>query len=325
MKNLDYYLTCDHDARAKTTFMSVTIGTAAGAVAIQFDLSPKAVGIICIAAAGLVEIVRAWGYKQPDERKEKNLKSVFRLRRSLILAPVSAMLFVAFAFLPVPKIEAAVIERKLRESADDPLQQQNIRDTTRALIHAETSDIKLHPSVVESTGKKFIEASKKSPDAWETAQQYLDYRSFLNSTFVPSPGQLTIWKDSHYQTSLNVKPNPIVGEHLPVRALSVSFAGGYVSPENSSRLEALSSPQSEGSGIGLFVVDGGADIIALDGMYMKNVIVRNSDVSYDGGPTRLENVYFVNCNFHFQRTPLAIDLGKAMLTSAPVSFPATHS
>jgi hypothetical protein len=218
-----------------------------------------------------------------------------------------------------------VVERRLKENANDPSHYQNTQDATRALIRAKMSNIKMNPSVVESTGRRFMEASVKSPDAWETAQQYLDYRSFLNANFVPSLGQLTPWKDSRYQSALHIKPSVFLDSPLPVRALSVSFAGGYVRPEHSARLEFLSNPQSETSGIGIFVIDGGADIVGLDDMYMKNVIVRNSTVEYDGGPVRLENVYFVNCSFHFQRTPIAVDLGKTMLASAIVTFPSTQS
>jgi hypothetical protein len=320
MTNLDYYLTCDHDARARTTLLSVIVGIAASAVAAQFDVPPRTVGIVCVMAVGIVEVARAQRYVQPRERKRITVDSPSAIRRSLILAPVSVLIFVAVSLLPIPRIEAAIIERKLKENADDPLNQQNIRDTTRALIHAETGKIKLQPSVVEHTGRRFIEASVENPHAWETAQQYLDYRSFLNASFVPSPSKLTVWKDSRYQANVNIKPNPVPSEHLPVRAFSVFFAGGYVSPQNSARLESFGNPQSESSGIGVFVIDGGADIVGLDGTYMKNVIIRNSEVEYDGGPVSLENVSFVNCKFHFQRTPLAIDLGKSILMSAMVSF-----
>ena len=84
----------------------------------------------------------------------------------------------------------------------------------------------------------------------------------------------------------------------------------------------LNSPQPEGSEFAFFVIDGGVDAVGLDGVYMKNVIIRNSGVVYSSGPVLLENVYFVNCTFKkgFQLTPSGRDLGIKLLSAASINF-----
>jgi hypothetical protein len=87
----------------------------------------------------------------------------------------------------------------------------------------------------------------------------------------------------------------------------VSFAGGHVPQEQSARLEFLTHPHLHGSGFGFFVIEGGDEAIVLDGMYIKNGIVRNARIIYNGAPMRLENVYFVNCSFRFPLPQRIVD------------------
>jgi hypothetical protein len=85
-------------------------------------------------------------------------------------------------------------------------------------------------------------------------------------------------------------------------------------------LELLDHPQPTGSGIGLFVIEGANGIIGLDGAYMKNVIIRNAEVSYSGGPVRLENVAFVNCTFRFTKNKPVVGLGEAILQANLINY-----
>lgn len=159
---------------------------------------------------------------------------------------------------------------------------------------------------------------------WGVAQEYLDYRSFLNNDLAPRPTLPTpgmyAWHKSRYMDSLNIRPGDHRRPGLIQRALSVTYAEGSAAPEESARLELLSRPQSVASNFGFIIIEGGVDSLALDNMYMKNVIMRNTDVFYDGGLTVLENVYFVNCRFHLGQTPTAAEFGKKVLSSPSVSF-----
>ena len=160
------------------------------------------------------------------------------------------------------------------------------------------------------------------PIAWKTLQQAADYRSFLNKDFVPTPANLTAWRDSKYRASLMLKPDPQMESGVAAR---IYFAGGVASNEGSARLEPLASPQTVSSDTGLFVVDGGIDAIVLDGIHMKNVVVRNARITYNGGPVRLENVSFVNCTFSFTKNKPTFKLGDAILQATQVNFSNTLS
>ena len=179
---------------------------------------------------------------------------------------------------------------------------------------------------VEDTGTRFLQVADQNPAAWPAVQEYLSYRSFLNSDSVPRVAELVpvpaitpATGTSKYRTTVSITALPPHSGHFP--AFEVFFAGGYASGDKSARLELLSNPQPEGSEFAYFIINGGEATIGLDGEYMRNVIIRNCDVSYSGGPVRLENVWFVNCVFHSYRhvMPESRKLGKVILAYAPVT------
>jgi hypothetical protein len=53
---------------------------------------------------------------------------------------------------------------------------------------------------------------------------------------------------------------------------------------------------------------------------MKNVIIRNAEVTYNGGSVRLENVAFVNCKFFFTKSKPTIKFGEAVMQANAVSY-----
>lgn len=60
--------------------------------------------------------------------------------------------------------------------------------------------------------------------------------------------------------------------------------------------------------------------ILLDGMRMRNIIIRNSNVEYRGGPVELEGVYFVNCKFQINPGHKGIGLATTLLASQRTLF-----
>lgn len=76
--------------------------------------------------------------------------------------------------------------------------------------------------------------------------------------------------------------------------------------------------QERTTGAAFIALDG--DEIILDGLEMKNVILRNVSVRYYGSPVMMDNVYFVNCTFTFPpqtRMPMVIRQFVQNLTTAP--------
>jgi hypothetical protein len=95
---------------------------------------------------------------------------------------------------------------------------------------------------------------------------------------------------------------------------------GKASPENSAKFEALNKPEKASSGSAWILFQSETEILALDGLYLKNVIIRDVTVEYRGGPLRLENVYFVNCEFISPLTARGRALNRALLASPSVKF-----
>jgi hypothetical protein len=300
MKNLDYYLNYDHNARAKTTHLSVISAAVIGAVVVQFDVSPKYVGIACIITAGIVEIARAWTYVQPHTRKVADSQPS-RIRRSLILAPAFFLVFLACWLLPVSGIEAAAVERKLKDTADDPLDPENLKETKRTLIRAEVSKVKIHPTVVQDAGNKFLNAAVNNPDnpdAWNATLAYVNYKSFLNTSLsvkVSSafPSGIKFTTTYHFLTPPGTSsPEFSVVGDVPAGGAESAQFGDIGKPDlNASNLIAND----------WIIAAGGA--LILDGMRFKKVIFRNVEIYYNGGPLEMNEVYCLGCTFNITQTP----------------------
>jgi hypothetical protein len=187
---------------------------------------------------------------------------------------------------------------------------------------AKSVNAKLAPSALNNYGQlvsKLSESPSLSTIAWQSLTNAVAYRSFLNADYIPKLSDLTpVQGGDEYRSALNLRPDETVVPRGP--SMIVYFAGGRVAPQKSARLEILAAPQSVSSNFGLFVVEGGVDFLVLDGMYMKNVIVRNAKIIYEGGPVKLENVYFVNCTFTLAKSQPVRELSNVILRAASVDF-----
>jgi hypothetical protein len=199
---------------------------------------------------------------------------------------------------------------------------QNLIKSQEIITIAKTVNAKLQPSVIKQYGDKALALSKDpslSPIAWRSVTQAVTYRSFLNADFTPKLTDLTPWPENDsYRTSVNTQPDETTS--TPAWSFTVYWGGGYVAEEQSARLEVLAHPQRHGSQVGFFVIEGGRDFIVLDGMYMKNVILRNARVIYKGGPVKLEHVSFVNCTFELPESQPTRRFSETMLQATSISF-----
>jgi hypothetical protein len=191
---------------------------------------------------------------------------------------------------------------------------QNIKIDSATLISLSSS---ISDVAVDSTPEIARLALKANADI-------LSYKSFLNVGYEPptrTPLKIVGPKMQlgNYHFAINLHPNTAINPPPPVLAVTVTTSGTAMA-ENSARLESLYEPQPV-SNIALIVIQGRTDTVMLDGEYMKNVIIKDAVVGYDGGPTRLENVYFVNCKFVL--SPKLIEnrgFNDAVLAKVPTSY-----
>jgi hypothetical protein len=311
--NLDYYLTQAHSTRGRTMLLSVVAGAAVGMFS-EWLNTPRVTSVsLCVLVIGAIEIGRAWRYVQPTEKKKRvdaDLPST--IRRTLILTPVALLLFFVVAFLPVPRLEAAIIERKLKKNAEHPYNPQSMKETSHTLIHAEVENINLRPTVVESAGKKFLNAADGNPSAWNTTVQFLNYKSFLNvSLTIESKNVLPV--GTHLETRYNLR--------WPKGTTQARFSvSGAVPRDQAAQFAVMGLVDPDASipiGNDWIIATDGA--ITLDNMLMKKVIFRNVQIFYEGGPLIMHGVYFLSCTFNIIQSPNGQRFVLAALKPAPAT------
>jgi hypothetical protein len=314
MKNLDYYLTIDHAARTRTMVLSVAGGAMAGMFSESIGAAQIVAVVICFVVVGVLEIGGLWRYKRPVEKRLHRSTTVHSpARRSLILLPVSAVFFLVFALAPTSRVEAAVIEDRLKRNARNPYDPENAKDTERIIENAGAEKIKISPAVLASVGQRFIQSAPSNPSARDAAVAIGNYRTLL--TVDPRPELKRSYVPYYQAKNRNPDSWPNV------------LAVGEAPADQSAIYNKIGRYPVQGSAVGPAFFTAEGDEEALDGMHFKNVVFRNVRIVYLGGPTILENVYFVNCEFGVSRinptyTPNFFELLRQVLKSPSVNFTA---
>jgi hypothetical protein len=294
--------------------LSVLGGAGVGMILEWMGAPLNVAATICFLLIGAIETTRAWRYAQPSRKKRQAIDPPLPTRRSLVLLPVSAVVFLVVAFIPLA--EAAVLGRRLEQSATNPDDPRNINAAKQVLAYATAANVRLPRKTVEDTGKTFMEAAQHDSGVWKGALAFVDYRSFLNAQMAPSTPDLVSGNNPEFMVEINAVLN------APGARLLTAY------PKNSEMLPGSQSALFleiglEGKVVRApkeLVVDGTGSNIFLDGFHLRNVTVRGAKITYKGGPLILENVYFLNCTFDVQRTPQGQQFADAMLTHVPVSF-----
>jgi hypothetical protein len=209
----------------------------------------------------------------------------------------------------VKNMDKTLDEIRLKQGSLAPTSPVSSSEAQEILSSAQLKAIKFSPAFVESAGLKFIDAGQNDSAAWGAAQKYLEYRSFLNADYQPTLNDMTPFSNPDYHFNLNLghKGDP----NQKTLAGQIYGVGKNNLATNDARLESLAGGiQVKGTGVEWIVIDGHSklDKIVLDGEYMRNVVIRNANIEYDGGDLVLTNVYFVNCKFNFTVAPRSVDL-----------------
>ncbi len=203
-----------------------------------------------------------------------------------------------------------VAARRIKEAGSQTPQQlsSELPDLKSLAVAARSADLKVQPQAVEEVGTKLIAIG--SADAWDTAIDFLNYKSFLNASLtvkyreVGTPGE-TVYTE--------YRPIPVPGIRVPQFGVL-----GAVPSEEAARFLRIGDPNPNSNrGNDWIIAEGGALII--DHMRLKKVIFRNVYISYSGGPLEMENVYFLNCTFGVKQQPNGQGLVAAILKPPPAT------
>ena len=219
----------------------------------------------------------------------------------------------------VAKIEGKLDVLKIQKLAMQPNKATNAKQTLEILNTAKKTDTRYDAEQIADAGKQFISAgvSSSDPEVWKTALAFVDYRSFLNSALAPSTDKFTPIVKESLPWKFKYKYRPSKPDHV-YRITT----GKKVPAESAAVLEPIGSRLNAGEKVGFeFLLLGDfSDGLVLDGFRLKNIIIKDSKIIYEGGPVEMENVYFVNCTFEVSRRPNGQSFASTVLASAPATI-----
>ena len=179
---------------------------------------------------------------------------------------------------------------------------------------AKTEHVTIKPEIVENIGRKLV-AQRGSSEAWDTAIDFLNYKSFLNVS-------LSVAVNSVMPTGiLNTK----YGMRAPHGIGPPRFTVAGAVPEGqAAQLNVIGEPdRNTPLGNDWIIADGGG--LVIDNMQLKKVIFRNVYISYDGGPIHMQDVYFMNCVFQVRQQSNGERFAFAVLSPPPATTLVTPS
>jgi len=212
------------------------------------------------------------------------------------------------------QIESSLLALRTSQVIANPGSEKSIKEAKSLLAMAREGRTPIPISTVEQAAKSFIETSVAQPEAWETALDFVSYRTALNK--IDARGAAPFRKLSgagldHYY----------IGPVVPGKALPIgSDIPASVPPELAARYELLGKNENEGKSTGpprLFFTGGALNI---DGRFARHVVFENVEVHYTNQPLVLEDVVFVNCTFVIENGNSGRKLSETLISSQIVNF-----
>lgn len=170
-------------------------------------------------------------------------------------------------------------------------------------VVAKNQNVRVDPKIVAQVGAKLVAVSDQKPALWDAALRFVEYKSF-NNNFSPSFPDVTNEPEFRDKYIINIpkgaqEPSSLLKGKVPA---DVAAETGYIGQDQNKGLTF---------GPAWIVMEGGE--AGLDGMQLRNVVFRNVQISYVGGPVLMKNVYFINCTFKMPINPIAQHLVLALL------------
>ena len=203
-------------------------------------------------------------------------------------------------------IDESLASVELRRISEGPVNPGSLLAATNLVAQAQTASLKLPTDLVEQTGQKFVAVADREPDAWTATIAFVKYKSFINGTSSAVPVLDPSGAVTTYQYAYPDGYQPPVLHTM-----------GLVPKESAAQLDLLGQDHNSGRSLGnaYIFADGGG--LSLDGMNLRNVVIRGAHVVYKGGPLQLRNVYFVDCTFDVRINRNAQSFALAALSPGP--------
>jgi hypothetical protein len=328
MKDVDFYLTYAHSARNRSMYISTLIAATAGGLAELLGARLEYAVIVCFVAAVGSEVLAANRYRRPPAHKQQRSIIFSSRRREVIQTLSSAAALLIVTLLRIPRLEAAVIERKLIQATSGPPPYDRANVLIRSVLE---NNIRLSPRGMEIVKKQLspnlvpTDPTQPAPDH-ESIPANLTYAdlegyNIYNATGVklrlPIKRVVVLGGFYRVDATLYVPWGSTVGQSrtqsglradnfLPNAPAIFSFAGDVDRDAFVAHLTgALGSglPPSfierDNSSSKLAVFDVTVSNLkqTLDGIIWAEVLFDHCFITYNGGPVLLKNVTFKDCQF----------------------------
>ena len=186
---------------------------------------------------------------------------------------------------------------------------EQLPELKRLATTARTEKLSVKPETIEAVGKKLLEVG--SAEAWDTALDFLNYKSFLNGTLRISVNNV----QGKEELKTEYEFSGPTGQAPPQFGVA-----GAVPKEQAAQLLHIGEPDLNApKPLGNDWIIGTGGSLTIDNMQMRRVILRNVNVYYRGGALNMKDVYFVNCTFFVSQQPNGRGLVTAALTTSPAT------
>jgi hypothetical protein len=327
-EDLDYYLTQDHVARQRTMVFSVVAGALAGAIAESAKAPGDAALGVCLLVVAVIELAGAFSYGRV-RKDNRRAAMVLPIRRYLLRAAVPAIGILVLSLLRIPNIEAAVVNRRLREiTGEDPFPFEKVDELVNFAIQ---NRIPIPEKSIAAAQQRVLAAAgpAQSPfvpspasKTFSRLQAYTlynvaDVRLHLSGAIL-LPSRVFQFYAPVFESSISVVGESRSTSIIDVRfrrtadmAAALDFAPGMQSDALVARLGATGkglAPAETPEFIRRAQETSAYNVVALelnisnlhqtlDGFIWIDVAFDRCLIAYRGGAIHLQGVRFLNCEF----------------------------
>jgi hypothetical protein len=320
MQIKDFWITGDAQRRQRCVVISAAVIALYGLL-MGFSGQSRQVtarqSIVLGAAVLIFAPFITWGARR-DALQAKNASASVRTI-TIILMAIGILLLGRGAF----SIETRITNETLDTIVNGNFSKPQIEKTIRVLPTAARAGVVV-PEKTLSTAYRRLATTNVGPsgasseDAWKASLALVSYHSFFVKAQASSKPPRAI---NQFIFFLSLHRDTGVKEGQFVDPRVIHTYGDDVPIAIAARLEKIGSDPNAGRAFGpnIIVVNVGDVGLNLDDMWMKNAVIIGSKIFYKGGPLRLEQVYFVNCDFQMESVESARLLGQKLLSPAPIS------
>lgn len=221
-------------------------------------------------------------------------------------------------------VQGRIAARVLNEISQGNASSSDLEKAARLLPVAANSGVVLPRDGLNAAYRRL--AGANAPGAWKASLAIVSYQSVFIASPLPLKHAPFRQIDREFKFNLALASTPPglkAGGRLPGNLLHTY--GDDVPIENAARLEPIGSDANSGRRFGpqIIVIDVGDIGLRLDDMWMRKVVVMHSRVVYSNAPVRLDQVYFIDCQFQMENGSSARRISEEVLAGLPVSLEPT--